>query len=72
VDGHVLGPDNLEIDGPERETGLLEESARAARDRELQLIQRALRETGGNRKKAAEILKVSYRTLMSRLKELDL
>ncbi|MBN2607633.1 MAG: sigma-54-dependent Fis family transcriptional regulator [Candidatus Fermentibacteraceae bacterium] len=72
ADGPVLGPDNLEIEGPDRETGLLEQSARAARDREVQLIRRALRETGGNRKKAAELLKVSYRTLLSRLKELDL
>jgi two-component system response regulator AtoC len=72
ADGSVLGPDNLEIEVPDGETGLLEQSARAAREREVQLIRRALRETGGNRKKTAELLKVSYRTLLSRLKELDL
>ncbi len=59
-------------DAAPREEGLLEESARAARMREAELIRRALRETGGNRKRAAEMLQVSYRTLMSRLKELDI
>lgn len=72
VDGSVLGPEMLEIEDSEGEQGLLEESAKAARIREAQLIERALRETGGNRKKAAEMLRVSYRTLLSRLKELDL
>ena len=37
-----------------------------------QKLKKALNETGGNRKEAAEILKVSYRTLLSRLKELDI
>ena len=52
--------------------GLLEESARVARSREREMILSALRETGGNRRKAAEMLKVSYRTLLSRIKELGL
>lgn len=62
----------LEIDDACAAEGLLEESARAARLRETEMIRRTLKETGGNRKKAAEILKVSYRTLLSRLKELNL
>jgi DNA-binding NtrC family response regulator len=50
---------------------LLEESAVAARDRERQLIRKALETSGGNRTKAAEILGVSYRTLLTKLKEID-
>ncbi|MBD3369895.1 response regulator [Candidatus Fermentibacteria bacterium] len=56
----------------EPEEGLLEESARVARRRERELIIEALRATGGNRKEAAEMLKVSYRTLLSRIKELKI
>lgn len=62
----------LEIETDSAEEGLLEESARVARQREVELIRKALRETGGNRKQAAELLKVSYRTLLSRLKELGI
>jgi two-component system NtrC family response regulator len=49
---------------------LLEESAAAARERERELIRGALERTGGNRKQAAELLGVSYRTLMSKLREM--
>jgi len=72
VEDSIIDADILEIDDDTNGEGLLEESAKAARFRERDLIKRALQETGGNRKKAAEILKVSYRTLLSRLKELDL
>jgi len=72
TDGDVLDSEMLEVDDAAVEEGLLEQSAQAARQREEQLIRRALRETGGNRKKAAEMLQVSYRTLLSRLKELDI
>ncbi|OPL18731.1 MAG: hypothetical protein AVO35_03825 [Candidatus Aegiribacteria sp. MLS_C] len=72
AEGDVLDADALEIEDGEGSRGLLAESARAARDREIQLIRRALRDTGGNRKKAAEMLRVSYRTLLSRLKELEI
>lgn len=67
-----IDSDILEIDDVKPGKGLLEESAKAARFREIELIRMALRETNGNRKEAANILKVSYRTLLSRLKELDL
>jgi len=71
-DDRVIDAGILEIDDVDPEEGLLEESARAARSREVEMIRKVLKETGGNRKKAAEILKVSYRTLLSRLKELEI
>ncbi len=69
----TLKPGNLEIEkAAPGGSGLLEESARAARSREISLIRDALGKTDGNKKKAAEILKVSYRTLLSRIKELGI
>jgi transcriptional regulator with GAF, ATPase, and Fis domain len=69
----TIDTDLLEISEESSEgDGLLEESARVARSREKEMILSALRETGGNRRKAAEMLKVSYRTLLSRIKELGL
>ncbi len=62
----------LEITPTKTASGLLEESSKAASAREKELIIRALRETNGNRKKAAELLQVSYRTLLSRIKELQI
>ncbi len=72
ADNSTIDADILEIEEQEAVEGLLEESARAARIREGEMIRKALIETGGNRKMAAEILKVSYRTLLSRLKELNI
>ena len=73
VPGDSIDTDLLEIGraAPEGD-GLLQEAARVAKAREREMILNALSETGGNRKKAAEILKVSYRTLLSRIKELEL
>jgi len=69
--GSTIEADLLEVGGVIRNSeGLLEESSRAARNREAELIRNALEKTGGNRKEAAALLKVSYRTLLSRLKEL--
>jgi DNA-binding NtrC family response regulator len=71
--GKTIGPDLLEIgNGSADGHGLLEESARVARAREREMILSALRESGGNRRRAADVLKVSYRTLLSRIKELGL
>ena len=50
---------------------LLEESAMAAKKREFDLISGALKETDGNRTRAAELLGVSYRTLLNKLKEME-
>ncbi len=72
ADNSIIDAGILEIDDTASAEGLLEESARAAKLREEEMITRVLKETGGNRKKAAEILKVSYRTLLSRLKELGI
>jgi DNA-binding NtrC family response regulator len=72
ADDSIIDAGILEIDDITSAEGLLEESARAAKLREGEMIRKALKETAGNRKKAAEILKVSYRTLLSRLKELDI
>ena len=51
---------------------LVEQGALAARTRERALIISALKETGGNRKKAAEILGVSYRTLLTKIKDMEI
>lgn len=72
--GDPITPELLEIQrGPEtgRSAGnLLEESAIAARKREREMIEEALKLTKGNRTRAAEILGVSYRTLMNKLREI--
>ena len=36
------------------------------------MIERVLRDTGGNKSKAAEILQVSYKTLLTKIKEYGL
>ncbi len=72
TDTNVIDSDLLEITKGETGDGLLEEASKAASAREKELIIRALRETGGNRKKASELLKVSYRTLLARIKEFDI
>lgn len=51
-------------------TGSLHEvSARASARAERDLIARTLQETGGNKSKAAELLQVSYKTLLNKIKE---
>jgi two-component system response regulator AtoC len=42
---------------------------RATRAVEEELIRRALRETHGNRTRAAELLELSYRALLYKIKE---
>lgn len=54
-------------------TRSLQEATQAAtRAVEAQMIERALRETGWNKSKAAEKLQVSYKTLLTKIKEYDL
>ncbi len=69
----MITPELLEISrGHSPSTGTLrEETAIAARRRERQLITDALERTRGNRTRAAEILGVSYRTLLTKLKEME-
>ncbi len=55
---------NIPLDGP------LEETAKeATRIAETERISRALRETKGNKTRAAELLKVSYKTLLTKIKD---
>ena len=62
----------LEFPENNLEGSLVEQGADAARIREKTLILSALAETAGNRKKAAEILGVSYRTLLTKIKDMKI
>ncbi|MCK5785416.1 MAG: sigma-54-dependent Fis family transcriptional regulator [Candidatus Sabulitectum sp.] len=62
----------LEFPGHIPEGSLVEQAAAAARTRERSLILSALAETAGNRRKAAEILGVSYRTLLTKIKDMKI
>ncbi len=58
---------NLPMDGP------LDETAReATRIAETQRIIRALRETGGNKTRATELLRISYKTLLTKIKDYNI
>lgn len=58
---------NLPMDGP------LEDSVReAVRIAETQRISKALKETKGNKSRASELLQVSYKTLLTKIKEYGL
>ncbi len=48
---------------------LLDVSQAASRIAESRMIRKVLRETGGNKSKAAQILQVSYKTLLTKIKE---
>jgi DNA-binding NtrC family response regulator len=58
------GAPDLSLDGP-----LAEVSARAVRHYESAKIRQVLDLTGGNKSRAAEVLKVSYKTLLTKIKE---
>jgi len=78
-DGDMISPDHFifnkqfDIDAPERNAygdGTLESvSKEALKKAETQRISEALRQTKGNKTKAAEILQVSYKTLLTKIKE---
>lgn len=78
-DGQVLQPDHLGLRSkpPGEKTvgdlpmeGTLQEVGSAASQfAEARLIRKVLKETGGNKSKAAEILKVSYKTLLTKVKD---
>lgn len=51
------------------EGGLQEASSRAIRIAESRLIKKVMDDTGWNKTKAAEILKISYKTLLTKIKE---
>ncbi|HET6466305.1 MAG TPA: sigma-54 dependent transcriptional regulator [Nitrospiria bacterium] len=78
-DGQVLLPEHLGLRvKPTAETGLaelqtegsLQEVSHAATQfAESRMIRKVLKETGGNKSRAAEILKVSYKTLLTKIKD---
>lgn len=68
----VITREMLEFTEHKSEGSLVEQAAHAARIRERVLIESALKETGGNRRKAAEILGVSYRTLLTKIKDMKI
>lgn len=73
-DGAALLPEHLSFgtDVKERinlDAPLHEVAESAARSAEKSRIENALRQTHGNKSRAAEILKVSYKTLLNKIKE---
>src|SRR5438552_1738411 len=79
-DGHEILPEHIGLrvlarpaveDVPDGGS-LQEASSAASRAVEARMIEKVLRETGGNKTKAAEILKVSYKTLLTKIKDYGL
>lgn len=63
----------LDVDSIEMATATLPEIAnRATRKAEIDLILRVLQQTSGNKSRAAEVLGVSYKTLLNKIKEYQL
>ncbi len=69
---HSIGTMNDFSENFPLEGGLMEVSGRASKLIESKLIQKVLAETDGNKTKAAEILKVSFKTLHLKVKEYGL
>jgi len=71
--GGVIGLEHLELPrtpGAADERGLLQTGDSASREAQRKMIREALEKSGGNRSLAAKMLRISYRTLLNRLKEL--
>lgn len=74
-DGQALMPEHFNFSsdtpcedaGPDAPLHIVSETA--SRNAERVRIERALRETHGNKSRAAEVLKVSYKTLLTKIKE---
>jgi len=79
-DGREILPEHIGLRVPARSTGedmpavgsLQEASSAASRAVEAKMIEKVLRETGGNKTRAAEILQVSYKTLLTKIKDYGL
>jgi DNA-binding NtrC family response regulator len=56
--------EHVPMEGP-----LQEAAAAATRIAESRRIRKALKQTGGNKTRAAEILQVSYKTLLTKIKD---
>jgi DNA-binding NtrC family response regulator len=74
-DSHVLQPEHFNFttcssgDSPASNAPLSEVAQHAARIAEKTRIETALSQSGGNKSRAAEMLKVSYKTLLTKIKE---
>ncbi|MBI5199078.1 MAG: sigma-54-dependent Fis family transcriptional regulator [Nitrospirae bacterium] len=78
-DGKTILPEHLVLSPSEitdtflqelsMEGGLEEVSKAAIRTAEIKLIKKVLNEVGGNKTKAAQILKVSYKTLLTKIRD---
>lgn len=77
-DGNIIGPEHIVLSPGHLQEGLdmvplngtLEETSKEAiRIAETKRIKKALSDTKGNKSKAAEILNVSYKTLLTKIKE---
>jgi DNA-binding NtrC family response regulator len=79
-DGRIVKPEHLGVsiqappagEEPSSNSGLQAVGSAAARAAETKLIERVLVETGGNKSRAAEILQVSYKTLLTKVKDYGL
>ncbi len=79
TDGRVISPEHLGLRVKEpaeagladlpMEGSLQEISSMATQFVESRMIRKVLKETGGNKTKAAEILKVSYKTMLTKIKD---
>ncbi|HEY4484971.1 MAG TPA: sigma-54 dependent transcriptional regulator, partial [Nitrospiria bacterium] len=82
TDGGVIRPEHLGLRArPSEERGLADLPAEgslqevghaAAKMAESRLIRKVLKETGGNKSRAAEILKVSYKTLLTKVRDYEI
>lgn len=77
-DGHTIRPSHIDLYystikpaalAMEPTRSLQKATREAVRAVEVRMIESALRETGWNKSKAAEILQVSYKTLLTKIKE---
>lgn len=79
-DGKIVKPEHLGLtlkssgmpEEPIGNGGLQAVSSAASRAAETKMIERVLGETGGNKSRAAEILQVSYKTLLTKIKDYGL
>jgi DNA-binding NtrC family response regulator len=79
-DGRAVKPEHLGVslripvasEEPSLTDGLQAVSSAASRAAETKLIERVMGETGGNKSRAAEILQVSYKTLLTKIKDYGL
>ena len=70
--GYPITVEMLEFPVTKLGGSLIEQAAEAARLKEKNLIESALSTTSGNRTKAAELLGVSYRTMLTKIKDLGI